>query len=158
MYAYDVRLARSTDDGKSWSPPFVPHSDGTKTEHGFVSLFELPGSGLGLIWLDGRAMTGGHEGHGDMSLRAGAFDRSWKQNSADSALDPRALQCCPTAAAMTADGPIAAYRDRSADEVRDIYVTRLEKGKWTQRRRVHQDGWPNQCVPGQWAIARRAQP
>ena len=46
-YAYDLRLARSTDDGKSWTPSFVPHSDGTKTEHGFASLFEMPGSGAG---------------------------------------------------------------------------------------------------------------
>ena len=155
-YAYDLRLARSTDDGKSWTPSFVPHSDGTKTEHGFASLFEMPGSGLGLVWLDGRGMTSGHEGHGDMSLRAGAFDRSWKQTS-ESALDPRVCECCPTAAVMTADGPIVAYRDRSPDEVRDIHVTRLESGKWTEPRRVHEDGWRiNACPVNGPSLAARS--
>ena len=35
-YAYDVRLSYSLDDGKTWSPSFTPHSDGTTTEHGFA--------------------------------------------------------------------------------------------------------------------------
>ena len=48
-YAYDVRLAYSRDEGATWSPSFTPHSDGTKTEHGFASLFEMPGGGLGLV-------------------------------------------------------------------------------------------------------------
>jgi hypothetical protein len=145
-YAYDVRLARSTDDGRTWSASFVPHGDATKTEHGFASLFEAPGALLSLAWLDGRAMTGGHEGHGDMSLRFGAFDRAWKQTS-ETALDSRVCECCPTAAAVTADGPIVAYRDRSADEVRDIYVTRFESGKWTDPRAVHADGWRINACP-----------
>jgi hypothetical protein len=36
-YAYDVRLARSADDGRTWSTPITPHHDGTKREHGFAS-------------------------------------------------------------------------------------------------------------------------
>src|SRR6187200_1501786 len=40
-YAYDVRLSYSTDDGKTWSPSFTPHHDGTPTEHGFASLFAI---------------------------------------------------------------------------------------------------------------------
>ena len=40
-YAYDVNISRSFDGGKTWSKPFVPHRDGTQTEHGFVSLFPV---------------------------------------------------------------------------------------------------------------------
>ncbi|HXG56368.1 MAG TPA: sialidase family protein, partial [Vicinamibacterales bacterium] len=147
-YAYDVRLSRSSDDGKTWSPSFLPHSDGTKTEHGFASMFQMPGAHLGLVWLDGRAMTGGHDEHGggDMSLRFGAFSRDWKQ-AAETALDLRVCECCPTAVAVTADGPIVAYRDRTADEVRDIYVSRLEKGKWTTGVPVHKDDWRINACP-----------
>lgn len=147
-YAYDVRMSRSTDDGKTWTPSFLPHTDGTKTEHGFASLFEMPGARLGLVWLDGRAMSGGHDGHGggDMSLRFGAFDRNWKQ-TAETALDGRVCECCPTAVAVTSEGPIVAYRDRSPEEVRDIYVTRLENGKWTDPRPVHQDNWRINACP-----------
>lgn len=147
-YAYDVRLSRSKDDGKTWSASFLPHSDGTKTEHGFASMFQMRGAGLGLVWLDGRSMTGGHEAHGggDMSLRFGAFTRDWKQ-TAETPLDLRVCECCPTAVAVTSDGPIVAYRDRTADEVRDIYVSRLENGTWTTGVPVHRDDWRINACP-----------
>lgn len=151
-YAYDVRVSYSSDDGKSWSAPFTPHHDGTKTEHGFASLFQMPGTGagLGLVWLDGRQMTPGHSdaGHdaGDMSLRFAAFDHAWKQ-TADAALDTRVCECCPTAAAITADGPIVAYRNRAEGEIRDIYVTRMVRGAWTEPMNVSKDNWQFPACP-----------
>jgi len=39
VYSYDVRVATSSDAGRSWSTHFSPHDDGTPTEHGFVSLY-----------------------------------------------------------------------------------------------------------------------
>ncbi len=54
LEAYDIRLSYSKDDGKTWARPLVPHHDKTRTQHGFVSLFEMPAGGLGLVWLDGR--------------------------------------------------------------------------------------------------------
>jgi hypothetical protein len=145
-YAYDVRLSYSKDNGATWAPSFRPHHDGTQTEHGFASLFDAPGGGVAVVWLDGRAMTGGHEGHGDMSLRYAAFDGDWKQ-TADAPLDTRVCECCPTAVALTSDGPIVAYRDRSGNEVRDIYVTRLENDRWTEPRAVHHDDWRVPACP-----------
>jgi hypothetical protein len=151
-YAYDVRLSYSTDDGRSWSPSFTPHHDGTRTEHGFASLFEMPGAGLGLIWLDGRNMgTGeGHDGHtadrGAMTVRFATFDAQWKQTN-EMPVDLRVCECCPTTAVLTSDGPIVAYRDRSDGEIRDIYVARLENGKWTAPAPVHDDGWRIAACP-----------
>lgn len=147
-YAYDVRLSYSKDDGKTWAPSFTPHSDHTQTEHGFASLFQMPGAGLGLIWLDGRAMKGAHGGHGagDMSVRFGMFGRDWTQ-AAETAIDLRVCECCPTAAAVTSEGVIAAFRNRSEQEVRDIYVARLENGKWTEPVAVHHDGWRIPACP-----------
>jgi len=154
-YAYDVRLSYSKDDGKTWSPSFTPHHDGTKTEHGFASLFQMPGAGLGLVWLDGRAMAGttagssGH-GHGDMSVRFAAYDRGWKQ-IADEVVDPRVCECCPTSAVVTPEGVLAAFRNRGApgpeNEVRDIYVTRRQDGKWSEPTPVHNDGWKIPACP-----------
>ena len=57
-YAYDVRIARSTDGGTHWSAPIVPHRDGTPTEHGFVSLFPAR-DGQARGGLAGRTRTGG---------------------------------------------------------------------------------------------------
>jgi hypothetical protein len=150
-YAYDVRLSRSTDDGRTWAPSIVPHRDGTLTEHGFVSLFRMPGvpGTVGLVWLDGRAMKGGHEGHGaagSMSIRFTTFDRQWKQGS-EISVDTRVCECCPTAAAVTSDGPIVAYRDRSAEEIRDIHVSRFEHGAWTTPSPAHADRWQINACP-----------
>ena len=147
-YAYDVRLSYSKDDGKTWSASFTPHTDGTKTEHGFASLFEMSGGGLGLVWLDGRAMKPGHGEHGGgaMSVRFASFDANWKQTS-ETVVDAQVCECCPTTAVVTSDGPIAAFRDRSDEEMRDIHVSRLEKGKWTEPRAVHDDGWKINACP-----------
>jgi hypothetical protein len=151
-YAYDVRLSYSKDGGKFWAPSFTPHSDGTKTEHGFASLFQMPGAGLGLVWLDGRSMTSGgsHDAHGTdagaMSVRFATFGRNWKQTS-DMPVDLRVCECCPTTAAVTSEGPIVAYRNRSDDEVRDIFISRLENGKWTDPKAVHADAWKIAACP-----------
>lgn len=147
-YAYDVRLSHSSDDGATWAAPATPHRDGTQTEHGFASLFQMPGAGLGLLWLDGRATGGGHGQHGAgaMALRFGTFGRDWKQ-TAESMVDPRVCDCCPTAAAVSSEGVIAAFRNRDPGEVRDIYVARLEKGKWTEPVAVHNDGWRIAACP-----------
>jgi hypothetical protein len=56
-------------------------------------------------------------------------------------LDDRTCDCCPTAAALTADGPLVAYRDRGPEEIRDIAVVRFADGAWTAPRIVHADGW-----------------
>ena len=148
-YAYDVRLSFSKDQGKTWSTPITPHHDGTKSEHGFASLFQMPRAGLGLIWLDGRDMNSEHgaaHGGGDMSLRFTSFGSDGKQ-AAEVPLDVRVCECCPTSAVVTSDGVIAAFRDRSPDEVRDIFVTRLEAGKWTTPAPIHQDGWKVPACP-----------
>lgn len=151
-YAYDVRLSYSKDEGKTWSPSFTPHSDGTRTEHGFASLFQMPGAGLGLAWLDGRAMKtdGSHDAHGAdagaMSVRFATFGRDWRQTS-ELPVDLRVCECCPTSAAVTSEGPIVAYRNRSEDEVRDIFISRLDHGKWTEPRAIHTDAWKIAACP-----------
>jgi len=148
-YAYDVRLSYSTDDGTTWSPSFTPHHDGTKTEHGFASLFPL-GDGLGAIWLDGRNMkpTAGHDEHGGgaMTVHFGRFDKNWKQVE-ESLVDARVCECCPTAATVTSEGVITAFRDRSQGEIRDIYTSRLVNGKWSEPAAVHADGWKIAACP-----------
>jgi hypothetical protein len=140
--AYDLRIAWSTD-GTSWSAPVAPNRDKTISQHGFGSLFPLAGGGTGLVWLDGRAT---HGDEGDMQLRAAIFDKSHKPLS-DTVIDSRVCECCPTSVALTADGPIAAFRNRSAGEIRDIYVTRLAAGRWTMPIPVHRDNFKIEGCP-----------
>jgi len=144
-YAYDVHVARSFDGGATWGAPRVPHRDGTATEHGFVSLFPAGDGLLGAAWLDGRETGGGggHEGHGAggaMTLRYAAIGRDGATR-AEALLDARVCDCCQTAAAVTSEGPVLVFRDRSPAEVRDIAIVRMQGGAWSEPRAVADDGW-----------------
>jgi hypothetical protein len=146
--AYDLQLTYSGDDGKTWAQPIAPHHDGTTTQHGFATLFEMPDRSLGIIWLDGREQElnkNDPEG-GAMGVYFASFDRNWKQTAED-VVNTRVCECCQTTVAMSDEGPIVAFRDRSPREVRDIHVTRLEGGKWTQPRPLHVDGWQIEACP-----------
>ena len=140
--AYNLRVAFSAD-GKTWSAGVAPNRDKTVSQHGFASLFPAANGGLGLVWLDGRTT---HGDEGDMQLRAAAFDKDHKPLG-DTLIDARVCECCPTSVAMTADGPIAAYRDRTAGEIRDIYVTRLSAGRWSMPVNVHRDNYKIEGCP-----------
>lgn len=142
-YAYDVRMATSADGGATWGKPFLLNRDGLPREHGFATLAALPGGGVGAVWLDGRKMKPGSEDEedtGEMTIRYAAVDADGGLTR-EVELDGRTCECCTTGMTMTAGGPVVVYRDRSADDVRDIaYVTHTVKG-WTAPRAVHADGW-----------------
>ena len=144
--AYNVNIARSNDGGNAWGQPIVPHRDNTQTEHGFVSLISLPNGRLGAVWVDGRNMKNMKEtdehapAPESMTLRYAAIDR--QGNVSDEAeLDNRVCECCQTSAAVTSDGPIAVYRDRSPSEVRDIYIVRQVNGSWSAPQAIYADNW-----------------
>ena len=141
-YDYGVRVVRSADGGHSWSEPWTPHEDDTPTEHGFVAVLPM-GDGIGVTWLDGRQYVDGPDGTlatREMTLRFRTVGTSGLPGP-EMLIDPRVCDCCQTDAAMTDAGPVVVYRDRTADEIRDIYVTRLVDGAWTEGAAVHHDGW-----------------
>lgn len=146
-YAYNVNVALSKDAGKTWTKPIVPHLDNTQTEHGFVSLIPMTDGRLGAIWLDGRNMKDMKDEHDEdkplaanMTLRYAAIDASGKI-SGEAELDPRVCECCQTSAAVSSDGIVAVYRDRSEKEVRDIYIVRQTNGAWAKPQAVYADNW-----------------
>lgn len=145
-YAYNVNISRSKDGGTSWSKSLVPHRDNTQTEHGFVSLIALPDGRLGAVWLDGRNMKDmKHEeeskpASASMTLRYAAIDADGKLSD-EAQLDERVCECCQTSAALTSEGPIAVYRDRSGAEVRDIYFVKQMNGSWASPKPVYSDNW-----------------
>ena len=143
----DLHLTYSQDNGKTWARSFLPHHDGTQGQHAFPSFFELPDDRLGLVWLDARAQAANPEDlDASMSLRYAAFDRSWKQ-TADATVDTRVCECCSTTTAVTADGVLTAFRDRTEEEIRDNVVSRLENGKWSESTPLHNDNWEVDACP-----------
>ena len=155
-YAYDVMLVRSADGGHSWSQPLRVNDDGKAAEHGFVSLWPAARDALGIAWLDGRESAGedahaGHDSHdahvsGAMTLRAATFDPQLQRRD-ETRLDAMTCDCCQTNVAMTARGPLLVYRDRTPEEVRDIAVTRQQRGTWTPAHVIHADRWTMPACP-----------
>lgn len=148
-YAYDIHAALSADSGASWSEAFIPHSDSTDTEHGFVSLFP-DSNGVGMLWLDGRKMVNEFDANdvrtSGMTLRAGTFGPDTLPQR-ESLVDDLVCDCCQTDIALTADGPIAIYRNRTTAEKRDIYVSRREFGEWQPGVAVSNDDWEIDACP-----------
>jgi len=143
-FAYDVMLTTSQDEGNTWSEPKPVHDDAKQAEHGFVSILPY-GENFLVAWLDGRntVMEGmeHHEGHhGQMSIRAAVVNiQGVKINEWE--LDNRTCDCCQTAAALTENGPVVIYRDRSDEEIRDMSIVRFIDGQWTEPKTIYADNW-----------------
>ncbi len=150
-YAYDVKMYSSNNGGTSWDHSFVIHDDGKQAEHGFVSLVPY-GENLFVAWLDGRntvmemeATAGNHQGHdghgqGAMSLRGAIIDYQGNKIN-EWELDNKTCDCCQTSAAITDNGPVVVYRDRSDEEVRDMSIVRRVNGEWTEPKTIFADNW-----------------
>lgn len=153
-YAYGVRIALSSDGGTTWGAPVTPHRDTSQTEHGFVAMWR-EGRTLGAVWLDGRKFkqaghgapdAGGHSAQNEMMLVTTTVKADGSLGP-EVRLDERTCDCCQNTAAMTSNGPIVAYRDRTTDEIRDVYVTRRVNGRWLPGVAVHNDKWKIAACP-----------
>lgn len=151
-YQYDVRISLSPGKGL-WDEPFTPHRDSIKAEHGFVSLLPLKRDELLAVWLDGR-FTGPESDHSDhshstggaMTLRAISITANGASGE-DLELDDRVCDCCQTDAALTDQGPVVVYRNRTEEEIRDIYLVRRVDGIWQDPFPVYNDQWQIAACP-----------
>lgn len=139
----DVHLALASPSG--WRHLGPVHDDGTATEHGFASAL-VDDEGAWLFWLDGRAAAASPPGPTALRaahIGAGGLPEGGGPAAAlapSAVVDERVCDCCGTAAATSSAGPLVAYRDRSADEVRDLRVARREGDTWVSTA-VGGDGW-----------------
>jgi hypothetical protein len=141
-YDYGVRIAHSSDQGRTWSEPWTPHDDTSATEHGFVSA-TTDGDQVGFVWLDGRKyadLPDGTPGSKEMTVRYRTVSSDGTPGP-EMLIDGRVCDCCQTATGMTSAGPVVAYRNRTEAEIRDIYVARMVDGTWLEGAPVHDDGW-----------------
>ena len=153
-YAYDVVVSQSHDGGSTWSAPSSPHDDGTQSEHGFVSSFVDDGDtsndgSVGLIWLDGRKTLNESTGNpldNGMTLRAAFIDPDGQLHG-QQIVDDLVCDCCQTDVAVADSGPVAVFRDRSPDEIRDIYVSRFVDGQWEEPLPLANDRWQIAACP-----------
>jgi hypothetical protein len=154
---YDVNIAFSRDQGRTWSKPVIPHRDRAPVEHGFVSMLPADNGSVGVIWLDSRklskknAAAAGSAGDVAMMYTTVALDGKL---GPEVSIDNRVCECCQPSAVPTANGILAAYRDRTDQEIRDISVVSFDGNKWSAPKNVFADNWKiNACPVNGPAIA-----
>ncbi|MEO8197218.1 MAG: hypothetical protein ABI689_10885, partial [Thermoanaerobaculia bacterium] len=94
-YTYDVRLARSTDQGVTFAPLGVLHEDRSPAEHGFVSAV-AQGKGIRFYYLDGRATLG------DQPMQLRTVFVEGMVIAPSELVDESVCDCCATAAVAVA--------------------------------------------------------
>lgn len=146
-YAGNVRFARSTDGGRSFSTPMTLNDDGRIGSHRFESL-AIDGAGrVAVVWLDGRDRDAVRE-------KGGAFAGSsvYLAQSADNGahfnanrkLTEHTCECCRTSLAWTAEGPVALWRNMYGTNTRDFALANLDTGKMD---RATDDEWQIDACP-----------
>ncbi|MEO6562551.1 MAG: hypothetical protein ABIN99_05835 [Nitrosospira sp.] len=162
-YDYDIAISISNDAGVTWSAPRLPHRDGSAAPHGFAVIFPVHGD-AGIIWLDGRDRLEPKE-RGKLGQKSRQFALRYTRIHRDGSLDEEQViddntcTCCWPAVAVTPTGPVAAWRGRTNDEIRDHRVARLHDGKWTVPRPLREEGWEIAGCPvnGPMLAARKMQ-
>lgn len=146
-YSYNVEVSSAA---LNWDSSITPHNDNTATEHGFVSMAPMSDSTFLSIWLDGRNTGGGHGGPGNldhaMTLRSAVLSTNLELLSG-AEVDASVCDCCGTSVAKTPDGYLVAYRNRTKEEIRDIYFAEYQNGAWTEPQAVHNDNWQIAACP-----------
>ena len=143
-YSYDINIVLSSDSGQTWGSPIQPHDDQSMQQHGFLTLLPTAQDKMLAVWLDAREYNSqdfGGSFNNAVQLRSTIIGKDGTLGS-DTPLDLRACSCCQTSASITGDGTVLiAYRDRTADEIRDISIVRRYNGVWSDPVNIHADGW-----------------
>lgn len=145
--AYNINISFPNGDDSPWTDPVRLHRDTTATEHGFVSMVPVDEDRVLAIWLDGRETAGRtDDAYSDtsmsMTLRSAEINPEG-EIFRPQVIDATVCDCCQTDLVRSGDDYIAVYRGRTADEVRDINVSRYSPstGNWTAPETLHEDGW-----------------
>ena len=132
-----MRFIRSTDQGKTWTPPVTVNDGHEFGSHNFHALTAAADGSLLATWLDAR------EGHSGVWMsRSQDAGKTWEPNRPIYA-EPT-CPCCRTSVAVAPDGTIyVAWRAILPGDVRDVVVTKsTDAGQtWAAPVRPRSDGW-----------------
>ena len=140
-YDYNVNIATTNAGQENWQAPFIPHTNTLPAEYGFVSMLPFKEEVMA-VWLDGRFTKAGENAPngGAMTLRTGTFDQNGHFSS-EVLLDERVCDCCQTDLINTPKGTLTVYRNRTENEIRDIYFSFKTDSAWTKPQAVYNDNW-----------------
>lgn len=148
-FSGDIRFSRSSDGGKTFSPPLTVNDNREVISHRFDVMGVTPRGELYIAWLDKRdqsaAQRAGQEYAGAAVYYAvsrdggGQFEKNVK-------VADNSCECCRVAMAMDRDGvPVVLWRHVYDGNVRDHALRRLD-GQSPARRASH-EGWRIDACP-----------
>jgi hypothetical protein len=147
-----VRLAASSDNGRTFSPARTVEPAGSSGARGWASLAVDAAGHAQVSWLDGRnAEPHPHHDHGGgmtmpMAMRQDMFHAVWTGTNVDAeqSVAPTACFCCKTATAVAPNGDVyIAWRNIYPVNLRDMAVARsVDAGRtFSAPVRVSEDHW-----------------
>lgn len=145
MFAADLRLARSTDGGRTFELPVLVNDDGQSIYHSFESLVADRQGQVYLTWLDNRSKEKSGAG-----ARFTCSRDSGKSVEANLTIDGMACPCCRPMLTLAPDGNLwAAWRKTFEGNVRDIVLAKsTNQGRtFSEPIRVSKDGWVFPACP-----------
>jgi hypothetical protein len=121
----DLMLWRSTDAGRSWSPPRPINDQPTSAREGLHALAADKSGHVALVWLDDRGGKG-KKLYGAFSNDAGA---TWGPNvPLYESPSGTICECCHPSLAAMGDGRFAVMFRNSLEGNRDLYVMQVRDG------------------------------
>ena len=136
-YTIDYYIRRQKEE--AWKYYGQLPLDTSSTEHGFPSVEPFE-DGWMVVWLDGGAM---HR-NGFMSLHSAQISMDGQVINRQ-LIDSTVCDCCQTDLVMAEGQPAVIFRNRTENEIRDVYWSVYLNGKWQSSQPVENDGW---LVPG----------
>jgi hypothetical protein len=146
----EIRLARSTDGGRSFSAPITLNDDGLVTGHRFDALAIGPAGEVVVAWIDKRdreaALKRGATYKGAALYYAISTDGG-RSFAANRKVKDGICECCRLAIAFDPQGvPVVAWRDIMPGGIRDHSLARLASAGPSVKR-VTFDDWKIEACP-----------
>lgn len=118
-FAGELRLSKSTDGGRTFTPSVLVNDDSQVIQHTFDSIQAAPNGILHMAWIDGRE---GKKEPGTFVARSTDHGRTIEKNFR---IDDDTCVCCRTAVATSADGvAYVAWRKIFEGSIRETVVSR----------------------------------
>jgi hypothetical protein len=143
-FSGELRLSRSSDGGRTFSPSILVNDDGQVIAHSFDAIRAAPDGVLHLAWIDGRE---GKKEPGTFVARSIDQGRTITKNFK---VDDNTCVCCRTSIAISADGIVyVAWRKIFDGNIRETVVSRSTDGggAFSAPVVVGNDRWVYQACP-----------
>lgn len=133
--------------GIKWTTPAIAHRDRSPVQHALASMIDSGEHEASIVWLE--ALKGEDAPSALKRTVVDSVGRVVKEET----LDADVCTCCPTSIVRTQKGLLVAYRDHTAQDIRDIAVIRFEKDRWQPSRILNSDNWKINACPVNGAAA-----